>query len=64
MKALLSGGNFGGLEIEWPPKIKQASIYDNKVYWNYDIDINKDDLARADFIGCSSSSLYTILTII
>lgn len=63
MKVFLSGGKFGGDQINWSSNAKIISVLYEGNYWNYDISLHDDNSLRADFCGCSTIEQGTIITV-
>lgn len=64
MKILLSGGQFGGTFVQWQLQTKVVSLLHEKVYWNYDREIHKDNNLRADFCGVTTKETGPIVTVL
>jgi hypothetical protein len=63
-QVILSGGNFGGLLLDWPSGVNVVSIDDGGgQFWNYDIVMNPDDPLRADFVSCSNAPAGVVVTV-
>ena len=51
MKITLSGGHFGGVEVEWPEGQKQISMVDREgLKWVYDVEVHPKE-PQAHFVG-------------